>query len=445
MDGLPPYSMTPHGPSSNSSGSGSHPNNPNNNNMGTLFPFGNTPGNQMDAMKLVERFLTPDLMANLNQAPLDSAYQNPSNPGSSMMPPFPSHGGPPFMLPHPGPLPNPGPSNSNKSATQLENLPIEELQARKNYARSHRFLPVLMELVSECKKDNLLPPVDQLGYLYEGQAASIDMGLDDFLQSQGIETTPLNSEDPLKNSERDEFISKLEQMREKYKDELERLNRVCTEFCTRMVGLLNEQATMRPLLEQETHMKMQGIQQKFDFVRNQLRQSVCNAILVLQKQYNQQRKKGRTLPKKATEHLSNWFFDHINDPYPSEEEKSMLAASGGLTITQVNYWFGNKRIRYKRKCLEEESKRALMEEQERQPQHPYDDTSDGQHIQMMHQQMLPNGPFEGHPSLNGNGTEEPSPKTTKRTSRKKGSKARDKDNNNNGLNNENTNQQSTSY
>jgi len=119
---------------------------------------------------------------------------------------------------------------------------------------------------------------------------------------------------------------------------------------------------MRPVSEQETSMMINGIQQKFDYVRNQLRQNVCNAILVLQKQYNQSRKKRRTLPKKATEGLSTWFFEHINDPYPSEEEKTMLASAGGLTITQVNNWFGNKRIRYKRKCLEEEAKRSRLME-----------------------------------------------------------------------------------
>jgi len=63
--------------------------------------------------------------------------------------------------------------------------------------------------------------------------------------------------------------------------------------------------------------------------------------------------------------LNVFFFlnsnNYFKDPYPSEEEKSLLAASGGLTITQVNNWFGNKRIRYKRKCLEEEAKRAGVE------------------------------------------------------------------------------------
>lgn len=48
----------------------------------------------------------------------------------------------------------------------------------------------------------------------------------------------------------------------------------------------------------------------------------------------------------------------MNDPYPSDEEKMMLASHCGLTLNQVNNWFGNKRIRYKRKCLEEEAKRG---------------------------------------------------------------------------------------
>jgi len=55
---------------------------------------------------------------------------------------------------------------------------------------------------------------------------------------------------------------------------------------------------------------------------------------------------------------NSWFFEHIQNPYPTEQEKAILAATGGLTLTQVNNWFGNKRIRYKRKCLESESKRG---------------------------------------------------------------------------------------
>jgi len=232
--------------------------------------------------------------------------------------------------------------------------------------RNHRLLQPVLEFLNTCKKESILPQIDLMS-LFESipQPGTIDFGIDDFLVSQGIETQQLNSEDVQKNQDREDFIYKLEQVREKYREELEKLDKVCQEFSSRMLALLREQNVYRPITSEESEAKVSGIQQKFDFVKSQLRQNVCSAVLALQKQYKQTKKKRRTLPKKATEGLSTWFFEHINDPYPSEEEKSLLAAGGGLTITQVNNWFGNKRIRYKRKCLEEEAKRNRLLHQDR--------------------------------------------------------------------------------
>lgn len=233
---------------------------------------------------------------------------------------------------------------------------VEEMVTRKQFIKYHRLLSPMVDLLTYCKKEGIIPPIATDTDVQASRMS--DFGLDDFINSQGIELSPLYTEDQKKNQERQEFVEKLEQLKMKYNEELEKLNRVLSEFCTRAVAILQEQSQFRTVTELETHLKVLGIQQKFDYVRNQLRQNVCNAILVLQKQYNQMRKKRRTLSKRATEGLTNWFFEHLNDPYPSEEEKSMLAAHGGLTITQVNNWFGNKRIRYKRKCLAEENKRA---------------------------------------------------------------------------------------
>jgi len=291
--------------------------------MASLFPF---LGSQADVVKIVERNL---------------GYPNDIPHEPVMAPRFDS------IFKQPG----------------IVEVSPDELQARKNYIRSHRLLPVTIEFMTTCKKEGLTPSAEMFSYLNDApQPGSIDFGLDDFLVSQGIETGADDEDDSgEKSSEREEFIYKLEQLKEKYNEELEKLNRVCAEFCTRMFNLLREQSTLRPLSDQETQMKLHGIQQKFDYVKNQLRQNVCNAIVALEKQYNHSKKKRRALPKKAAESLSQWFFEHLNDPYPSEEEKSILAAQGGLTITQVNNWFGNKRIRYKRKCLEEEAKRAGLE------------------------------------------------------------------------------------
>lgn len=39
--------------------------------------------------------------------------------------------------------------------------------------------------------------------------------------------------------------------------------------------------------------------------------------------------------------------------YPTEDEKVALAAQAGMTMVQLNNWFGNKRMRYKRKVMAE--------------------------------------------------------------------------------------------
>lgn len=42
------------------------------------------------------------------------------------------------------------------------------------------------------------------------------------------------------------------------------------------------------------------------------------------------------LPKPVTDLLRGWLNDHLNHPYPTEEEKQMLMAQTGLTIHQVS-------------------------------------------------------------------------------------------------------------
>jgi hypothetical protein len=52
-----------------------------------------------------------------------------------------------------------------------------------------------------------------------------------------------------------------------------------------------------------------------------------------------------TLGHKATTILNHWFKQHEHHPYPNFLEKEKLAKQTGLTLTQVNYWFTNKRRR----------------------------------------------------------------------------------------------------
>lgn len=47
-------------------------------------------------------------------------------------------------------------------------------------------------------------------------------------------------------------------------------------------------------------------------------------------------KKTKKMAKYASNILKEWFTEHIEDPYPSKEEKIMLASKTNLTLRQVN-------------------------------------------------------------------------------------------------------------
>ncbi|GJP46959.1 hypothetical protein CLOM_g6196 [Closterium sp. NIES-68] len=52
------------------------------------------------------------------------------------------------------------------------------------------------------------------------------------------------------------------------------------------------------------------------------------------------------LPDEATGKLLAWWNDHINWPYPTEQEKLQLMSKTGLDSRQVNNWFINQRKRH---------------------------------------------------------------------------------------------------
>ena len=59
----------------------------------------------------------------------------------------------------------------------------------------------------------------------------------------------------------------------------------------------------------------------------------------------QNRKPNTPLNPQAQQILNQWYEEHLTNPYPSDDEKALLAQQGGITIKQVKYWFANKRSR----------------------------------------------------------------------------------------------------
>ena len=57
------------------------------------------------------------------------------------------------------------------------------------------------------------------------------------------------------------------------------------------------------------------------------------------------RSRSRQLNSNAVAIMTEWYEQHIDSPYPSEEEKMMFAEQGNLTLSQVKAWFANRRNR----------------------------------------------------------------------------------------------------
>ncbi|XP_077139727.1 pre-B-cell leukemia transcription factor 3 isoform X3 [Ranitomeya variabilis] len=148
--------------------------------------------------------------------------------------------------------------------------------------------------------------------------------------------------------EHSDYRAKLSQIRQIYHTELEKYEQACNEFTTHVMNLLREQSRTRPISPKEIERMVGIIHRKFSSIQMQLKQSTCEAVMILRSRFLDARRKRRNFSKQATEILNEYFYSHLSNPYPSEEAKEELAKKCSITVSQVSNWFGNKRIRYKK-------------------------------------------------------------------------------------------------
>ena len=134
------------------------------------------------------------------------------------------------------------------------------------------------------------------------------------------------------------------------------------------MNLLREQSRTRPITPKEIDRMVNIINRKFNSIQVQLKQSTCEAVMILRSRFLDARRKRRNFSKNASEVLNEYFYSHLSNPYPSEEAKEELARKCGISVSQVrsrdvslmqnipffvqvSNWFGNKRIRYKKNIV----------------------------------------------------------------------------------------------
>lgn len=109
-----------------------------------------------------------------------------------------------------------------------------------------------------------------------------------------------------------------------------------------------EQLSLADSLQLKQVLLEARVNYKFDQMRYKLKKEAAETVAQLRAQYITEigRKKKR-LPQKATKLLNEWFMQHLDHPYPTEEEKRVLSTRCDITVEQVSRWFANKRTRSK--------------------------------------------------------------------------------------------------
>ncbi|XP_016372012.1 pre-B-cell leukemia transcription factor 1-like isoform X2 [Sinocyclocheilus rhinocerous] len=241
----------------------------------------------------------------------------------------------------------------------ITNQSLDEAQAKKHALNCHRMKPALFSVLCEIKEKTGLsmrnaqeeePPDPQL------------VRLDNMLLAEGVAgpekgggaaaavsaATSSGGMSPDSSLEHSDYKSKLSQIRNIYHTEMEKYEQACSEFTTHVMNLLREQSRTRPVSPREIERMVAIIHRKFSSIQTQLKQSTCEAVMILRSRFLDARRKRRNFSKQATEVLNEYFYSHLSNPYPSEEAKEELAKQCSITMSQVSNWFGNKRIRYKK-------------------------------------------------------------------------------------------------
>ncbi|XP_036302603.1 homeobox protein PKNOX1 isoform X7 [Pipistrellus kuhlii] len=200
------------------------------------------------------------------------------------------------------------------------------MDADKQAIYRHPLFPLLALLFEKC---------EQSTQGSEGTtSASFDVDIEHFVRKQEKEGKPFFCEDP----ETDNLMVKAIQVLRIHLLELEKVNELCKDFCSRYIACLKTKMNSETLLSGEPGSPYSPAQSQLQLQLNQ-------DLSILHQDDGSSKNKRGVLPKHATSVMRSWLFQHIGHPYPTEDEKKQIAAQTNLTLLQVNNWFINARRR----------------------------------------------------------------------------------------------------
>uniref|UniRef100_A0A673WID7 Pre-B-cell leukemia transcription factor 4 n=1 Tax=Salmo trutta TaxID=8032 RepID=A0A673WID7_SALTR len=175
-------------------------------------------------------------------------------------------------------------------------LPLN-FQHRKHALNCHRMKPALFSVLCEIKEKTVLsirgiqdedPPDPQI------------MRLDNMLLAEGVSGPEKGGGSAAAAAaaaaaggspgadggiEHSDYRAKLAQIRQIYHSELEKYEQACSEFTNHVMNLLREQSRTRPISPKEIERMVAIIHRKFSSIQMQLKQSTCEAVMILRSRF----------------------------------------------------------------------------------------------------------------------------------------------------------------
>jgi hypothetical protein len=111
-------------------------------------------------------------------------------------------------------------------------------------------------------------------------------------------------------------------------------------------------------------LKKESINKIFIDLKRILRDTLEKAIVKVIEEPQDRSSFGKRFSQPQSRVLWSWFFRHISNPYPTEDEKQHLSFRTRLEPRQIATWFSNQRERYKQRILDELKRKEKKEENE---------------------------------------------------------------------------------
>ncbi|KIH67892.1 homeobox domain protein [Ancylostoma duodenale] len=131
------------------------------------------------------------------------------------------------------------------------------------------------------------------------------------------------------------YVKKMEYLRKLLYSNILHLQKNFEDIEANMRLVLRDQQILRPIYQQDVDRAVDSIRRKHELMELETKQIVANKVMGFQAKIADVTKRRRNFSKEATAILQEYYENHLAHPYPTEEEKAVLAEKCHISVQQV--------------------------------------------------------------------------------------------------------------